>query len=417
MYAVLRSFGLSLSLIAGALSAAATTDSTILKIQDEIKSGALDQAAIDIQSALKTDPRNGGLYNLRGILHANRQEVDAAAKDFNRAIELSPELTGAYLNFGRACEILASQDKTALDRAITRYEQLRRLQPGNTAILLPLQKTYELAGRLDEARKVAEQVAKNAPSDVDALLELARIARLQSDSKGALGYLAHARELAPANPQVHFFFGVVCIEMNLVVEAKKSLDRALELVPTNPWFNYARGSVELQGRSAWLAIPYFKKALAADPTNPRIHFALGVAQFASQDYESAKVEMTAIAQNKDTVGGAEYFLGRIAKTESDWAAAARHLQASVAAEPNYAESHAELGLAQLKLGDIVTAKSEMARALQINPNSYLANVDLLALYERTKDPAASAQREKLQAMDQQRSERQELMVRTIKVLP
>jgi tetratricopeptide (TPR) repeat protein len=189
------------------------------------------------------------------------------------------------------------------------------------------------------------------------------------------------------------------------------------LVPTNPWFNYARGSVELQGRSAWLAIPYFKKALAADPTNPRIHFALGVAQFASQDYESAKVEMTAIAQNKDTVGGAEYFLGRIAKTESDWAAAARHLQASVAAEPNYAESHAELGLAQLKLGDIVTAKSEMARALQINPNSYLANVDLLALYERTKDPAASAQREKLQAMDQQRSERQELMVRTIKVLP
>jgi tetratricopeptide (TPR) repeat protein len=157
--------------------------------------------------------------------------------------------------------------------------------------------------------------------------------------------------------------------------------------------------------------------VAAQPKNPRGHFALGASFFASQDYENAAKEMNAIAQNPETAAGAEYFLGRIAKAEGDWRAAIDHLRKSIATEPGYADSHAELGLAKMHTGDLEGARAEIDRALELKPDSYLANGNLLALYQRTKDPRFSTQQQKLRELDSKRSEMQELMVRTVRVEP
>jgi hypothetical protein len=51
----------------------------------------------------------------------------------------------------------------------------------------------------------------------------------------------------------------------------------------------------------------------------------------------------------------------------------------------------------------------------LNPDSYIANGNLLALLRRTKDPLASSQEEKLRSLDLKRSEKQELMLRTIEI--
>ena len=498
---------------------AASPESTILRIQAHIQEGNLDAAEQAIAVALKNTPNDGGIYNLRGIVHADRNELKAAEADFNRAIQLSPNLVGAYLNLGRACEMLSAKDPGALTRAIVQYRHLLNLQPDASAVRLQLAKlleqqqefaaslkeldalttvdrrgalaislrsadlaslgrnreaeqtaetlrkasdldeevvsaglpalvkskadsivilmldlagqrqqlsynslrqlaaAQERCGQLSEARSTLEKLASTNPANAAPLMELARIAEKQNDLKGALGYLAHARDLDPNYAPVHFFFGVVCIELNLPIEAKKSLQKALDLDPGNAVYNYARGSVELQGRAAWQAIPYFKKFVAAKPDDPRGHFALGVAEFASQDYGSAGKELNSVANNKETAAGAQYFLGRIAKAESDWAQAAEHFQKSIEVEPNYADSHAELGLARMHLNDLAGARSELDRALALNPNSYIANGNLLALLQRTKDPRAEAQEQKLRALDVRRSEKQELMLRTIKIRP
>jgi hypothetical protein len=44
------------------------------------------------------------------------------------------------------------------------------------------------------------------------------VAHDQKDYTGTWGYLAHARELQPNNASIHFFWGIVCIEQDLVVE-------------------------------------------------------------------------------------------------------------------------------------------------------------------------------------------------------
>jgi tetratricopeptide (TPR) repeat protein len=360
---------------------AAAPDAVILRIQGYIKEGNLSAADQSLAKAMSNFPGDGGLYNLRGIVHANRQNLNAAEADFRRAVELSPRLTGAYLNLARVCEMRSATDPDALNRA----------------------------------RRALEQLAPLEPKDPAPLMELARIAEKQQDLKGALAYLAHARDLKPDYAPVHFFFGIVCVELNLPLEAKKSLQKAVDLDPNNAPYNYARGAVELQGASGWLAIPFFKKFVAARPDDPRGHFALGVAEFTGHDYEAAAKQMNLIAANKETAAGAEYYLGRIAKAESDWQAAAGHFEKSIAADPNYAESHAELGLARMHLKDLAGARKEIDRALELNPNSYIANGNLLALLQRTKDPLVKAQEEKMRELDLKRSKEQDLMVRTIQV--
>lgn len=331
----------------------------------------------------------------------------------------------AYLNLGRACEILSEhRDASALDRAIPALRRLLAHAPDAgearrqfRANLQHMAHGYESRAQLVEAQRAWEFLAESDPRAIEPLMSLARIAQQRHDFKSALSYLAHARALQPDYAPAHFFFGIVCIELDLPVEAKKALQKAIDLDPNNAMYNYARGSVELQGKSAWLATPYFKKFVAAQPDNPRGHFALGAALFASQDYTAAAGEMKLVAGNRETAAGAQYFLGRIAKVEGDWNAAADHLAKSIAATPDYSDSHAELGLARMHTGDLTGAQVELDRALQLNPDSYLANANLLTLYQRTKDPRFDAQQRRLRELDSKRSEKQELMLRTIRVEP
>ena len=41
---------------------------------------------------------------------------------------------------------------------------------------------------------------------------------------------------------------MICIELNLPLDARKSLDEAVRLDPENAYYNYALGSVALYGR-------------------------------------------------------------------------------------------------------------------------------------------------------------------------
>ncbi|HSM77375.1 MAG TPA: tetratricopeptide repeat protein, partial [Bryobacteraceae bacterium] len=108
-----------------------TSEQAILAIQQRIGAQDLDGAEKSIALALKDDPRNGGLFNLRGIIHAQRQEYDQAAKDFSKAVELSPGLSGAYLNLARIYQLRSKDDDSAVRSAIDVYRRLLRLQPGS----------------------------------------------------------------------------------------------------------------------------------------------------------------------------------------------------------------------------------------------------------------------------------------------
>ncbi len=276
---------------------------------------------------------------------------------------------------------------------------------------------YEQTERMAEARKTLERVALQEPGNVGPLFELARVAYGQKDLEGSLGYLAHVRDLIPNDPRVHFLFGLVTAQMDLPVEARKSLEKALSLDPRNPDFNYALGAVILSGGDGGTASKYLKAFVEARPAEARGHFALGVAYFASNDYDQCRAEMRIAGKDVKTEAGAEFFLGRIARIENNLDEAASHLELTTKLSPSFAEGYAELARVYLQQDHLEGAKAALDRAISLEPDSFQANAALVLLYQRTHDPRLAEQGARLRKLDAARSKRQELMLRTIEVRP
>src|SRR4029077_5271559 len=125
------------------------------------------------------------------------------------------------------------------DLTVTLLESLQNHQQLSAALLQALGLAYGRVNRLAEARATLEKSFSEGKSSLGLLLELTRIARQQKDYQGALGYLAHARDLDPDNASLHYYFGVVCVDLNLIAEARDSFEKAVKLDPENPDFNYA----------------------------------------------------------------------------------------------------------------------------------------------------------------------------------
>ena len=495
-------------------------EQTLISVQESIQAGKLSQAFDGVSKALALHPKDAGLLNLRGVIHAQRKELAEARKDFASAVGFAPGLTPAWQNLARACQLslaplaensrcavhawqrvldlrpgdsearfslaalyegqgkyveslreieklpgdeaahsgtlaLKCADLAALGRlqeagqtaqravkagdfsdadvvsvlpalagpsgaplVITLVEALEARGAASPESLQQLVVAYEQANRLRDARKTLERLAVEEPKEPRHLFELARIAYLEHDLNGALGYLGHARDLVPTDPQVHFLFGMVLVELKLPLDARKSLEKAVALDPHNPDYNYGLGAIILlSSRNASSAIPYFRNYVEARPRDARGHFALGVAYFASGDYEKCRSEMQSILENPATEAGAAYFLGRVARIDESYDEAAGYLNRSIHLLPSFAEAYAELAGVRLRQGRLDEAKAAIHHALSLDPDSFHANSTLLAMYQRTHDPRAEEQAVRLRKLDRERGKEHELMLRHIEVRP
>ena len=374
-----------------------------------------------------------GLY-ARSLQHLSR--LPTAAQDRSQALSVR---CGDYVGSGEkskseavADQILQSSDLAEADVAsllplLARYkstsiaikllEGLRRKDLATVNSLTDLGALYKQEGRIADARKTLDEAADRPPVSVPLLLELAQVSDDQHDYTGALGYLAHARELEPQNASIHFFWGMISVKLNLAEEAYQSLKRAVSLDPNNAYYNYAMGAVTSQRDDASEAIPYFEKYRELKPGDPRGRLALGTAYFASHDDENAQKIIRTVGNDPETAPAAHYYLGRIANHNGDYAEAVEQLQMALKADPKYADAYAEMGLVHLKQRDYPNARRDLQKALEINPDDYTANLNLLILYQRTKDSKADEQAKVFERISQERTQRVRDFMRTIQVRP
>lgn len=307
--------------------------------------------------------------------------------------------------------------KTDNGCAARAWKEVSQRKPDDIEALSSLALAYEGAGQPGEARRTLEQLTVLDSKNPAHLLELARLAENGGEHEGALGYLAHARDLQPENAQTHFLIARIEMELELVVEARKSLERALAVDPKNPAYNYAMGFVILSTRDAASASDYFQRFLSAQPGDKKGEYALGVAYYASGNYEGAKDQMHRVEADKANAGGANYFLGCMARRENELEASERYLRRSIQLLPNYAESHTELARTLMLEKRMEEGQQELSRAIQLNPQSFPANEQLLAFYRRTHDQRADQQQEIVKKLDDARSRRVDLMLRTVEFRP
>src|SRR3989441_468331 len=402
-------------------------DQKILQIQQLIQDHDLAEASRKILEAAKQYPADAGLDNLRGIVEAQQGNYAAAEKSFSRALKREPKFTGASLNLGRLYqENFAGDAQQALlglrtgkrdDLVVTLLESLEKRQALSPELLRALGLAYEGADRLVEARAALERSITPESLTVGSLLELARVARKQKDYQGSLGYLAHARDLEPTNAGIHYYFGLVCMDLNLVAEGRNSFEKAVQMEPENPEYNYAMGVSSTFRHDPGEAVPYFGKYLKLRPQDPRGKLALGAALYRAKDYEHALPWLKESARIPGTATRAHYYLGAIALEEGQLDEAFVELQEALKAKSDFADALAELGQCYLKRRDYQQAEKQIQLALKIDPDHYAANFYLLMLYTRTKDARQEAQAKRFDELKKLLAEKTQEFLRIVDIRP
>ncbi len=250
----------------------------------------LQHALETYQSVLRYDPGNkeanyqgARLLVLKGDCKASLDHLSRLAAEFRDTAQSLSISCGAYACLGdrqhaeeAASKLSSHPDYSEADARLATsilsrsgrddlslmlYEALLKRQRLAPESMRQLGLTYERTGRLKEARAALEDSMRGAQSTAATLVDLARIARNQKDYEGALGYLAHARELEPANAAIHHFFGLVCVDLNLLAEARNAFEQAVKLEPENASYNFAMGAASAFRHDPGEAIPYFQKYL------------------------------------------------------------------------------------------------------------------------------------------------------------
>jgi len=312
--------------------------------------------------------------------------------------------------------ILVSHGQEPIARGLLASLSERRLASDQTYDYLA--RLYENAGEGNKAKEVLNQALSlpGQPS-VTVLNGLARNAYRASDLEGALGFLAHARDLEPENAAIHFLVGLICIDLKLPPEADKSLREAVRLQPDDPYYNYALAAVLLQEHKPEEAIEHFRKFCHKRPKDARGSFALGVAYFDAERSAEARRELELAARSQETSAGAWLYLSRLAVRNEDLADAEQYLQTAVRTHGDNAGLYIELGQVQLRRKEYGAAARTLARALELAPDNYQANLNLVLLYRRTNDPRAAEQALRLAKLQEAGEERERMLLRSLDIHP
>lgn len=289
--------------------------------------------------------------------------------------------------------------------------------PLSPAGLRMLGLTQEAEGKLAEARNTLESAFTFQATSVAVLEDLARVAKEANDDRGALGYLAHARELQPGNAALAYEFGAVCVHMGLLAEARKAIGEALRLEPQNPEYNLGMGMVVSFSDDPTQAMPYLNRYHALRPRDPQGVLALGTASYRAKDYDSAAKWLAEASHDKQTAADAFFYLGRIARQEGRLDEAISDLKQSLVLRADQPDVLAELGQISTQKRDFPQASTYFERALRSDPDNYGANFGLLQLYARTGDSRREQQSRRFDQIKSMKEQQDKQMMRMIEIRP
>ena len=417
------------------------------RLYQENSAAETPQKALDVYAKVLTyDPGNAEANYQSAVLLLERRNYRSSLQ---RLSSLPAEIQNRAQALSIACaDYAALGDRNRADQVATRLASNPELSQADLTEMLPalqaaqrddlqiqlltslqarealapemqraLGLAYERLNHFPEARAALEQSVTEKTLSVPLLVDLARVAYHQRDYQGALGYLAHAQDLEPKNASLYYYFGFVCLDLNLVAAARDAFEKAVKLDPENPGYNFAMGAASAFRHDPAEAVPYFQKYVQRRPQDPRGKLALGAAFFRAKDYEAAEPWLKQAVKIPTTATAAHYYLGCIALEQRRLDEARQELEEALNGSANYADAWAELGQYYLTEKNYSEAEKAIRRALQIDPDHYSANFYLLNLYTRTGDPKRADQAARFEELKKLLDEKTREFLRIVEVRP
>jgi tetratricopeptide (TPR) repeat protein len=377
-----------------------------------LKLGRTEQAAKQFEVSLKLNPnQSSALINLAQIRFAagTSQGMSAARELFEKARAIAPD---AEIARSLVVIALGLNDRKG---AAAYYQDYAARIAGGAPQISGAAARAELGGALlsaglnKEASEELAAVVASDPSNVSALLLLARSYLAQKDIPAAGRTLESAVARGIDAAPIYAALADVYQAAGHIENAIPAMRLAIERDPKSEAYRFRYGMLLTDTRAPEAAVIRLNEALKEFPNSPKLWFALGVAHFKKQKHDDAGTAFARSVELDPKFAPALAYLGIVYDETGRYQEAIATYRRAVAADEKLAAAHYLLADALLRQtsADIAGAESHLTRAVQLEPSFAPARLALARLYIRVErfDEAAK-QLETVAAADPDQAEAQ-----------
>ncbi len=327
-----------------------------------------DKAFQCMKEVVKIDPNYGDAYRLKAAVLRVEGKLDEALKLVDKALKLSPESGHVHLEKGRIL-----MDLKMFEKAVKEFDEAIKSSP---YYFLPYEfKAAALTKllRYDEAEKVALHLLKLNPESYMAHVVMGVVAMTREDSENAKIYIEKAFKMAPSNPMVCLYHGLLMYMIKKPKEALDEIDRAIGLgMPLNAPQHIIRGELlALFGRTDE-SVAEYKAAIAQLPKEAAIYEDLGWVLVNAGRLDEAKEQFEKMIALDPKSAGGYYGLSGIFLRSGKFDEAERYLDKTIKLNPMMPNAYSDKGVIRSQQGKVEEAIAFFDEAIQQNKGHELA---------------------------------------------
>jgi tetratricopeptide (TPR) repeat protein len=318
------------------------------------KAGQLDSAIAEFQKAIDLDPQLAVAFVDLGEVFIEKRDYAAAVPPLKHALELNPKVDGGHQLLGYA---LLAQGYAA--QAIPDLEKANEDSALGIALLE--------AGQLPQAVAVLQKALAKNPNDPDLLYYYGRAAGLLS--KDVFDTL-EAR--FPDSARAHQMMAQDYAALREVPSAEREFNEALRLRPQTAGLHLDFGYLYARAQQWDKAEEQFRLETELQPGNAEAAYRLGEAQMQLGRFHEARLSLVHSDQLKHDMPETLYMLGKAASLDGDDALAQKswlHLLTIEKDTPLAAQTHFGLAGIYRKQGKTADADREMELFRQLQSNT------------------------------------------------
>jgi tetratricopeptide (TPR) repeat protein len=340
------------------LRSALTADPTFtlasIKLSEILIAEGKPQSAVAVlEDASKQAPAADQVVPLAGALAAAYAETgdrERALTTLKALVAGHPDSADAYFDLGL---FYAKDDKPeSKEAAVTEFQEASRLDPGANAARLALGQVLLALQRYSDAIRVLLESTRREPKNADGFSALAAAYQRVGKNDSAIAALTQAVTCDPKDPTLRFQLGMLLAQSGKTSEAIQQLQVAERMKPSD---------AELHHQLALLL------EKTGDTERARAEQGRFKASQSQRDNE------TSIAKFNEE--------GNRFLNSGNPKDAAESYRKAVRLKPSDAKLHYNLSLALDRLGDVTDERSELLRAIELDPKFAVAHnqLGLLAL--------------------------------------
>ena len=308
-----------------------------------------------------------------------RGDTREAEGEFERAVELDPELAAAHFDLGQlrvqfAGEVVDSTEMAfarknleMLERGIASIQRAVELEPKNDEYVLWLGRAYHQADDLANARRCLEKAVELDPENSDAFKRLGMVYVAIPETELARAAFEKALALDPKDANGSFQLGQVLEVQRDLAGARAAYERAIANNPTQP--EYYRKLMTVEERLGDTA--------ASAATEKELQ--------RWTEYEAKLKRRERVVNKSPHDATALRRLGEVYLEGERWKMAAEWCTKAVRADPLDAQAHLCCGIARRHLEDYEMAEKHLREAEFRDPKLLDPELELVRLYAATRD--------------------------------